>query len=366
MESDDRIVFAKKDTKIREILGAIKENKHIIVLDEEGKYYGILPRDVLVKVAFNLDAKIGNYVIRVRPLSESDTSDILKVIEKMVAANVRVLPIESASGEIAIIDIYDVLEKIKDSEFLNEKVEKYMHEEVVTIYEREPVTKAIAIMKRKGVSRLVVLDESDRPVGMVTAGDIVRNILFEKERPKVGEIAEIRFSVEVRSIMSTPLLTVKPKSKLKDVVRLLLENKIFAIPVVNSKLKGMISAKEILAGYIAYHKKMEFNLVIHGIPLDEYDIEWIKKRVEKLVQRFTDLIGERPTLIMHIKKIRSRYFVVRARLIGSKISLYASSEGYGLYSVISNVLRVLREDLVKIKYEREKKYLLTRLLKEGL
>jgi len=363
MESVGKIVFAKKDTKIREILGAIKENKHIIVLDENENYYGILPTDVLVKVAFNLDAKIGNYVIRVKPLLEGEINE---VIEKMVAANVRALPIKSTDGKITVIDIYDVLEKIKDSEFFNEEVDRYMHEDIVTIYEKEPVTKAIAIMKRKGVSRLIVLNENDRPVGIVTAGDIVRNFIFEKERSTVGEISEAVFSTEVRSIMSTPLLTVKSKSRLKDVIKLLLENKIFAVPVVDSKLKGIISAKEILAGYLAYHKKIGFKLVIHGISLDEYDVEWVKKRVEGLIQKFKDLIGEEQTLIMHIKKIRSRYFIARAKLIGSKISLYASSEGYRLYSVINNVLRVLREDLMRTKYEKEKKYLLTRLLKEGL
>ena len=358
---EEKFITVKLGTRVREVLNAIKEDKHIIVLDGKGKYYGILPTDVLVRVAFNLEAKIDHFIVRIKPVKERN---LLEIIEKMISANIRAIPIES-DGKLDVIDIYEVLRELS-GDFLNQDATQFMHENPITIYERERVTKAIALMKRYGVSRLIVVDEEGKPVGMITAKDIVTHVLFEKERATYGEISEHDFSAEVRSIMSSPLIFVSKGEKVKNVVNLLIENKIFAVPVITkNRIEGIVSAKDILAAYLALAKQMDLRIAVHGISFDEYDIQWIKKKFERLVKVFGDIIGEDPMLIIHVKRVGKRLFLVRARLIGSKVSLYATKESQFLYNALGSIFHTFREDLIREKAERDRKFLFKKLLRES-
>ena len=359
---EERFITVKLGTRIREVLNAIKEDKHVIVLDENNNYYGILPTEVLVRVAFNLEAKIDKYVIRLKPLKERD---IIKAIEKMIAANVRVVPIDN-NGKLDIIEIYDVLSSIEEEQFLNEEAAKFMHEKPLTIWEKDRITKAIALMKRYGVSRLIVVDDNNRAVGIITARDIVSHVLFEKERAQYGEISEHDFSVEVRSIMSSPLLYIDRNAKIKECINILVDNRIFAVPIIHKKnLEGIISAKDILAAYLSYTHKTELRISVHGVSFDEYDIQWIKTRFERLIKKFKEIIGEDPMLVIHVKKTGHDTFLVRARLIGSKVNLYTSKESPFLYNALGSVFHTFKEDLLKEKAERDAKFLFKKLLRES-
>jgi len=360
----------KLGTEVLEIIEAIRNGEDFIVLDEKGNYYGILSNEILIRAAFDPKIKIDRFVIRIKPI---EFWDIKEVIKKMININSRIIPILE-DNKIKIVNIYDVLDKIKDSEVMKEKVKDYMIEDVIKIYYKEPITKAIALMKRKGISRLVVVDEKEKPIGIVTAGDIVRYILTEKEKQKYGEFYGEPFSVEVRSVMSKNLIYVAPDDTLRKAVELLLNNKIFALPVIDKELKGIISAKEILIAYLRFIEKREFQIIIHGIKIDEIDYDWIANRFEKLIRKYSDIIGGNPILILHVKKVREtnihdntmRFFVIRGKLLGDKIRLFATEEGVDLYSTINDIIHIFDEELEKRKFKNEKEYLYQRLLKEGM
>ncbi len=376
------IAFVKKDSTIRELVSeARKGKKHFIVLDEKGEYYGIIPEHLLVRISLNLDSKIEQFAIRVSPLLED--FDPREAIELFISSGSRVLPIKNNKG--VIVGFYTINEALKYilenyPDFVRKEVEEAMSSDVITIHERDSIAKALSLMRRYGISRLIVVDDSNKAVGIVTIGDIVRKIIFELEDAhtesiKYGTYPDDNYEVEVRSIMSTELLSVDPKDPIKTAINIMVERDIYGLPVLrNRKPFGIITGKDILAHFIANVKKEEYSLIVHGIKLDEYDIAWMKKRFEmKILRKYKEILGDKPSLIIHVKKVREvveqdntmRFFTVKARLIGSGVKLYASEDTIDLYSAFSKILEIFDEELSKIKHKRERDWFLERILKEG-
>jgi CBS domain-containing protein len=81
---------------------------------------------------------------------------------------------------------------------------------------------------------LVVVNDGD-PVGIVTERDFVRRVLVEK----------LPLSSKVSEIMSKPLITVDANASLREAARIMSNNKVRRLPVLNrDKLVGIIVAAD--------------------------------------------------------------------------------------------------------------------------
>ena len=118
------------------------------------------------------------------------------------------------------------------------KVSDVMHKDVATIDGSETVTSAIATMRQKKVSSLVVNRRTHEDAwGIVTRKDIVSKIVDPGEDPK---------KVKVHEIMTKPLVTVSPGLALKDCARLFHNAGIRRAPVFDGKeIVGIISNTDI-------------------------------------------------------------------------------------------------------------------------
>lgn len=86
-----------------------------------------------------------------------------------------------------------------------------------TIEEMTSVQEAAKKMKDKDISSLVVVDDRNKPVGLITERDIVR---------KVCIYDNVTSSVKNAAIVSFPLITIKSDSTPEAAADLLIENKI--------------------------------------------------------------------------------------------------------------------------------------------
>jgi CBS domain-containing protein len=94
---------------------------------------------------------------------------------------------------------------------------------------------AANIMKERGRGGLIVLDNR-RPVGIITERDIVRRVVAEAR-----DIHETR----VKDVMSVPLITVGPEATVEVASKIMYENGIRRLPVVeNDNLIGIITATD--------------------------------------------------------------------------------------------------------------------------
>lgn len=119
-----------------------------------------------------------------------------------------------------------------------------MRKEVTEVDGAIDVLTALKIMKKKGVTSLIVKrrDEQDE-YGMLLFSDIAKRVIAKNRAPE---------RVNVYEIMAKPVLTVRPDMEIRYCARLFENFGISHAPVVeNDKIIGMVSY---------------YLLVLHGLP----------------------------------------------------------------------------------------------------
>ena len=133
-------------------------------------------------------------------------------------------------------------------------VSQIMTKDVKNAKTSEPVLYAIGLMAKHKISSVVIVDEKGKPVGMFTEKDAIR-IIPEHKRPLI---------LELKSVMSTPLVTILPSSSLSTVLVLMAERNINHLPVVeNDKLVGIVTEKDIFR-YVLHHAGLMAELLAEG------------------------------------------------------------------------------------------------------
>jgi CBS domain-containing protein len=99
------------------------------------------------------------------------------------------------------------------------------------------VFEAIRTMSNKGVGALLVMSDGKLD-GIVSERDYARKVILRDRSSKM---------TQVREIMTTPVLTVTPKDTVGECMRLMTENRIRHLPVVNGdRVVGIISIGDLV------------------------------------------------------------------------------------------------------------------------
>lgn len=129
------------------------------------------------------------------------------------------------------------------TEDISIRVRDLMVTEMHTIDGLATVTQAMALMKRHQVDYLVVnRRNSDDELGVITVGDIAREVIANNRSPK---------RVNVYEIMSKPLLTVPDDMLAKYAVRLLVRFERSRAVVVDRQRNalGRVTLRDLIMGY---------------------------------------------------------------------------------------------------------------------
>jgi CBS domain-containing protein len=120
-------------------------------------------------------------------------------------------------------------------------VGQLMTERLETISPSDTAQEAAKKMRDKKVSSLVVTDVEDKPIGIVTERDLVRQVCT-----KVINSNE----VIVHHIMSSPLATIDANSSVEVAADIMIQNKVRHLLVVNeNKVLGIITPSD-FTGYL--------------------------------------------------------------------------------------------------------------------
>jgi signal-transduction protein with cAMP-binding, CBS, and nucleotidyltransferase domain len=120
------------------------------------------------------------------------------------------------------------------------KVRDWMMDVVVFVQPDTLVKDALATMRRRYIHSIIVDKSPEHPeYGIVTSLDICDKIVAQGQNPAKLKICEI---------MHTPLITVTRETELRECARLMKDNHIHHLPVVddNGKPIGMISATDFM------------------------------------------------------------------------------------------------------------------------
>ena len=126
-------------------------------------------------------------------------------------------------------------------------VKEIMTTLVTTLQQDAPLLDAVLLMRRTGLRHLpVVKDET--LVGVLSDRDVTRAApsLFAKISPE--EYNEVFNTTSVERVMSKEPVTARPDTPVRDIVNIMCERKIGAVPIVdgNSALVGLVTRADLL------------------------------------------------------------------------------------------------------------------------
>lgn len=130
--------------------------------------------------------------------------------------------------------------------FENIKVKDWMTTDVVSVTPDTPIAAAHQIMKKNGVRRLPVV-EGNILVGIITIGDVREASPSDATTLSIWELNYLWAQLTVKKVMTKRVLTSTIDSSIFDVSKLMLENKISGLPVVNddNELVGIITESDV-------------------------------------------------------------------------------------------------------------------------
>jgi CBS domain-containing protein len=135
-----------------------------------------------------------------------------------------------------VVFLSDQNEEEQKEDSLPLKVRDVMVREVITVDENSTVKEAVDNMNEFQIGSLIVL-EKGKAKGIVTERDFLRRVIAE---------AKDVTNTKVKEIMTTPLVVVEPSTDLEEAMKLMFQNKIKKLAVVDAnKLVGIVTLTDI-------------------------------------------------------------------------------------------------------------------------
>jgi CBS domain-containing protein len=149
---------------------------------------------------------------------------------------------------------------IRSTMGLEMHVQDVMTRDVLSIQKFESIMHVAQILSERNISGLPVVDKENHVIGIITEADILSIMGIRREntfkdllKHILGEpLPECKMGDFVGDIMTSPAATINPQANIAEVVRLMDENSIRRLPVVddNNVLVGIISRADILKAVI--------------------------------------------------------------------------------------------------------------------
>ncbi|WP_164217288.1 acetoin utilization AcuB family protein [Virgibacillus sp. YIM 98842] len=122
-------------------------------------------------------------------------------------------------------------------------VEEIMKTDVVTLPPSATIKEALALLQKYRIRHIPIVEADFSIVGIVSDRDVrdASPSIFDKE------VNSHEMEYELRSIMSSPVITIHPLDFVEEIARIFYEEEIAALPVIrDNKLVGIVTEKDML------------------------------------------------------------------------------------------------------------------------
>ncbi len=190
------------------------------------------------------------------------------------------------------------------------QVSKRMTGNPVTVSPDTPVSDARVKMKRENIHRLPVIDKNGHLIGIVTEKDILYASPSPATSLDVYEIHSLMGKLEVHSVMTKDVITVGPDTPLEDAARILADNNIGGLPVVeNSILVGIITESDLFRVFVELFGAREKGIRLTVLmPEKRGELADLSKAIADAggdIVSFGNMLGENATNRYAIIKIKN-------------------------------------------------------------
>ncbi|MBI5147080.1 MAG: CBS domain-containing protein [Thaumarchaeota archaeon] len=205
-----------------------------------------------------------------KPLVTVDEAmKIKECAQIMVDRKIGSLGINSHGKTVGIITKTDLARHYLQKHVGKKRVGDFMTISYVSMYEDDPIYKIASKMVQEKVSRVILKNESDVPVGIVTFRDLFRIALTMGQKddtvdntdpsisvifPRKGFLSESGFGKTIfsKEVMSGKIVTADYNDDLITACEIILDNNVNAVGVlINGKLGGVLSKTDITRALVS-------------------------------------------------------------------------------------------------------------------
>ena len=255
-----------KNSSISEVIKKLLENNlSRLIIVESGKPVGIITEKDVGLFLFTEKSKQGLDNIPITKIMKSilfvdESLSLQKSAEIMIEKGVSSLALGSEEELKGIFTKTDLVKYYSDNISDEKKVVDYMTHEYVYTHTAAPLFKVVRKMLENRVSRIIVKDQNENPVGIISFRNLFRisvELGSEEDDSGVTISDQIRkgfLSEEgfgnislARDVMTKGLITIKFNQSLSDACKLILENNVSGLVVLdgNQSIAGIISKTDI-------------------------------------------------------------------------------------------------------------------------
>jgi len=247
------------------------------------KFIGVVTLRSLMDARSLLQTKVGHIAFVPMRLSKSFDSDA--AMEFMIQTGLDALPIIEGDAVVGQVNLDALLKDLNPQG----TVADYMTADPVTITSDTPISKARSIMRNYGIHRLLVSDNGTKLDGMITASDIVRNVLVPQEKEKKGDLGTKKspsYGFPVSTFMTKNPVTIGPNIKASDALKLMIDKDIRALPVIeNGELVGILTKRTMARDAMPQTRRGAWVRISGADKLDYFTVSLIHKVVRDYVKK---------------------------------------------------------------------------------
>jgi CBS domain-containing protein/ribosome-associated translation inhibitor RaiA len=319
----DVVTLTSEETVAKALnLMADRSVNQIPVVDESGKYLGMIFAKQIISSATQPSSKLKGYIIKTSTLTRDD--DIEKAAQLVIGSGNRAMPVVENGRLVGIVSETDL---VSTADFGHAIVDEVMSGAIV-IEEDNSLADAISKMRRYNISRLPVINAKGILRGTLSILDVSKIIATPRERSSKsaaisGGTAGIK-DVKVKNIMRSAV-SVERGTKLNVLIDHFRRHE-EAIVVGDGRPMGIVTPKDALERVLP---KRSNEPIIHMAHLEDgQDRIEIQEQLTRFLQKIQGKLGDVSSIVVYADKHKTRKYSLRTRLITSNGVIDAKAVGY--------------------------------------
>jgi CBS domain-containing protein/ribosome-associated translation inhibitor RaiA len=319
----DVVTLTSEDTVAKALnTMANRSINQIPILDESGKYLGMIFAKQFISSTAQPSSKLKGYITKTSTLSRDD--DIEKAAQLVIGSGNRAIPVVEDGRLVGVISETDL---VSTADFGHAIVDEVMSGAIV-IEENTSLADAISKMRRYNISRLPVINTEGILRGTLSMLDVAKIIAIPRERTSKSAAISAGTAgikdVKVKDI-TRRAVSVERGTKLNVMTDHLRRHE-EVIVVGDGRPMGIVTPKDALELILP---KKNNAPIIHMAHLENgQDRIEIQEQLARFLQKIQGKLGDVRSIVVYADKHKTRKYSLRTRLITSNGVIDAKAVGY--------------------------------------
>jgi len=342
------------DERVSKLLGALNTGKkyYAVVFDSAtDEFLGMTSvRKMLRKRTDFSKMKVKSVTDSNTPVLSRDTT-LMKAAELMFVSDSRALPVIEDGTVFGIVSADSIIhEAVERSPIATVKARDIASPDPIFLAQDEPLGKAISLMKKHSVKRVLAVDKAGRVSGVLSLQSVMEKYLSQSTGQSPDFISTIQTKEKV-SVLDTPISgelspatkTISPDKRIGSVLPDI-ESGYAVILTEKGRPVGVITRRDLLEA-IVKTGAVERNIQVVDAPdLDEIDLAKVNSTINLSYDRVKKSLGLPYSLLVHFKQYKKAGSRVK-----HSVHIRASAPGFNLkaeadsWNVITSLQSALKE-----------------------